>query len=70
MVMVVIAATMRDKMRGGELGRGPRMAALHDRIDGRLAHYAAHPPEPRAATDADTQMLAGLLRTTLEEVWR
>jgi hypothetical protein len=46
------------------------MAALHDRIDGRLAHYAAHPPEPRAATDAETQMLVGLLRTTLEEVWR
>lgn len=61
---------LRDKMRGGELGRGPRVAALHDWIDGRLAHYTAHPPEPRAATDADTQKLDGLLRTTLEEVWR
>ena len=61
---------LRDKMRGGELGRGPRVAALHDRIDGRLAHYTAHPPEPRAATDADTQKLDGLLRTTLVEVWR
>jgi predicted nucleotidyltransferase len=60
---------LRDKMRGGELGRGPRVAALHDWIDGRLAHYAAHPPEPRTATAADTQKLDALLRRTLEEVW-
>ena len=60
---------LRDKMSGGELGRGPRVAALHDWIEDRLAHYAAHPPEPRAATDADTQKLDGLLRSTLQEVW-
>ncbi len=68
-VRAAVDQLLRDKMSGGELGRGPRVAALHDWIDGRLAHYAEHPPEPRAATDADTQKLDGLLRKTLEEVW-
>jgi predicted nucleotidyltransferase len=68
-VRTAVDQLLRDKMRGGELGRGPRVAALHDWIDGRLAHYAAQPPEPRTATDADTQKLDALLRRTLEEVW-
>lgn len=68
-VRFAVDQLLRGKMSGGEMGRGPRVAALHDWIDGRLAHYAAHPPEPRAATDADTEKLDGLLRATLKEVW-
>lgn len=68
-VRTAVDQLLRDKMSGGELGRGPRVAALHDWIHGRLAHYAAHPPEPRVATDADTQKLDALLRGSLREVW-
>lgn len=68
-VRAAVDQLLLDKMNGGELGRGPRVAALHDWIGERLAHYAAHPPEPRTATDADTAKLDALLRRTLQEVW-
>ena len=68
-IRAAVDQLLRDKMSGGELGRAQRVGALHDWIDDRLVHYAAHPPEPRAATDADTQKLDALLRSTLQEVW-
>lgn len=68
-VRAAVDQLLRDKMSGGELGRGPRVAALHAWIEERLVHYAAHPPEPRTATDADTEELDALLLGTLQEVW-
>jgi len=68
-VRAAVDQLLRDKMSGGEMGRGVRVAMLHDWIEGRLAHYASNPPEPVKATDADTQKLDTLLRMTLTEVW-
>ncbi|MBL7952386.1 MAG: nucleotidyltransferase domain-containing protein [Flavobacteriales bacterium] len=60
---------LQDKMSGGELGKAPPVAVLHTWIEGRLAHYEANPPLPNAATDADTEKLDLLLRSTLNDVW-
>ena len=68
-VRAAVDRLLKNKMSGGELGTGPRDPILHAWIDGRLAHYAEHPPTQGAASDADTERLNGLLRTTLNEVW-
>ncbi len=60
---------LKAKMLGGELGTAPRDPVLHDWIDRRLAHYALNPPMQGTASDADTERLNELFRTTLTEVW-
>lgn len=60
---------LKNKMSGGELGTGPRDPVLHAWIEERLAHYALNPPTQAAASDADTEQLDALMRSTLSEVW-
>lgn len=60
---------LEQKMRGGEMGKGPKIPALHQWIEERLGHYSLNPPTLSAPTDADTAQLDELFRRTLKEVW-
>lgn len=67
-----IDALLVRKMAGDELDHGPRIGAINDYLEERIAYFERLAPGLRTAADAEglkTESLNGLFRLALQEAW-
>lgn len=64
-----IGVLLEQKMSGGEMGVGPRVCAINDFLDDRIAYLEQCATAVRQPTRPDSQALDVLFRETLAEAW-